>query len=188
MQIKPITPIHLEDFFTKNAILKLEKNICTQYDRNIQTIKYFCLVGRHKILSQKERFRIGSGLPAIERTTEYGYQGCYIPLCENCYRKYKRIERISLATLILFGIGILGIIASVIIYLIFKTIISFGGLSLILFMTMPLAFWITHLFLTSDQFSRNVVITNEEFSGIGVPDISDSRLPIVGTEKELKEL
>lgn len=188
---RPITNIQKAELLNEVTLSKLEKGFCPQCDRMAEPNKFYSLVGRHKVISEKEHFKsVGkSGLPEIQTTTKYAYQGGYIPLCESCCRRYKKMEKIATGSAILLGIGIVGTFGSLLVYGISKANVSFGLPFFILFMTMPFVFWFLKSFsLNSERFSSKAVKLNEEFSGSGVPDTSESDLSIVASREAIEKL
>ena len=191
MKFKSITKIQKADLLNETTLSKLERNLCPQCSRKIDSENFYSLVGRNKILTKEDHFKFvgGSGLPEIQTTTKYAYQGCFIPLCEFCYKRYKKLEKVATASAILLVIGIVGTFGSILIYGVSKIKVGFGLPFFILFMTTSFIFWfLKSVFLNSERFSSKTVKLDYEFLNAGIPDTSEDELPIVVTKEEVKKL
>jgi len=186
-----ITNISKTELLNEVALNRIEAGFCHQCGRIAEPNKFYSIVGRHEVISEKEHFKfVGqSGLPEIRTTKKYIYQGAYIPLCEICYRNYKWIDKVALFSAILLVVGIIGTFSSIIIGWVFKISVSFGFPFYILFMIMPFVFWfLKEVILDKEKFSRKTVKLTQEFSGMGVPNVSDGNLLTVAMSYELEKL
>jgi hypothetical protein len=188
MNVFPLVHTNPKSLLNAETISKLQNNMCPHCNKNLNSISFYRVVGRYKVVSHDEKIKFLEA--KIERTTKYQYEGCYIPICEICGKKYRRVNNIYTFLSLYFYLGFVGSILLALIIGIFKLRINFPRFFIIFWVSLlisPFILAITSGFLTSGKFSKKTVVTNEEFPRPGVPDISNKGLREVMDKSELEK-
>jgi hypothetical protein len=188
MNVFPLGQTDPKSLLNAETISKLQNNICPQCNKNLNSISFYRLVGRNKVVSSKEKMKFIEA--KIERTTKYQYEGCYIPICEICGKKYRRVKNIYTFLSLYFYLGFVGSILLALIIGVFKLRINFPRFFIMFWVSIlisPIILAITSGFLSSGKFSKKTVVTNEEFPIPWVPDISNKGLREVMDKSELEK-
>ena len=174
-----ITPLAPEPFFTAEAAAVLERSACVLCRGARAHTRLFALVGRH-LKSSHEKNR----LSYIETTTQYHYQGCYVPICSDCYRKFSLWERIQgLSALV----GIAGFIL-IPVSLAFSDAVTEVLIQIGMWMLTGFAVaFLASLFCGTGRYSRGVVETNDMMPRRGVPNTKKRSWASLATEQEMQE-
>ena len=171
-----LTGIEPEPFLTDDAVSDMAEAKCVLCHNMLVQDKqrYFCLIGRHKLLSE------GLGWNwtkfGVVETAKYAFQGAYVEICERCYTKFSR--RLSSA-LKFTAIGSVLALALFLILVVllrdkanFRTLLGYGMVFAVLIIVGLFA--MVQSFCDSKHFSSKTVVLNEVLPRYGVPDYSDS--------------
>lgn len=134
--------------------------------------KYFCLIGRHRVLSQGDKWSWAE--LSIMETAKYAFQSAYVRICNRCHAKYSR--RLSVA-LRLLGITVIPAVVLFFILLILLGEVYYRILGFVMLFAVFILvglFTMAKSFCDSKHFSWKTVEINEVLPRYGVPDYNDS--------------
>jgi hypothetical protein len=152
--IFPMTKRSPEPFFTKEAENKIREKRCVLCAGMLLDSSIFCLVGRH-------RKRIVEG---TIKKAKYRYQACYVPVCEKCCFKFRKVLNAFSA---LQWLGIVAFACFLSIQLGLRNDVS-PFIWLGSFLGICLGFW-GQGFLRGTLLCKKVIIPAELYPRLGVP-------------------